>query len=99
VLSLRTGLVCWMGLLTSACSANLDQLYTGIPATVPAGRYQYQFAYDTDFGTQSKIGYTSLTGGLSGNSEVRAGYGRLWNLTGGTPAVSCSHPRPPKPKG
>lgn len=76
------GLVCWIGLLASVCSANLDQLYTGVPATIPAGRFQYQFAYDTDFGRQSRIGYTSLTGGLSSNFEVRAAYGHLWNLTG-----------------
>lgn len=67
---------------TPTCAAANDQLYTGDPSTVPAGRYQYQLFLNTNFGKESRIGYTSLTRGVTRNSDVRVGYGRYWNLRG-----------------
>lgn len=59
-----------------------SQLYTGDAVTVLPGKIQLQSYYDTTFGGPQRIAGASSTFGMTKQSDVRLGYGYLWNDVG-----------------
>jgi hypothetical protein len=59
-----------------------NQLYTGTPATVPAGRTQLQLYADRTASGESRIGGIEFTRGVTSNVEVKLANSNVWNAQG-----------------
>lgn len=59
-----------------------DLLYTGNAVTVTPGQTQLISYFDSSFGGPQRVAGGSLTHGIAKRSDVKLGYGYLWNNIG-----------------